>query len=472
MIKLENNNFIIFIIFIFGIFFRFYGFDTQGYWMDEEFTFYLTKPNKSYFEIVDILKYEHKVIGNPNVPPLYYYLLNKFFYVFGYYPENGRIFSVIFSSLTTVICYKLVVLWTREKSLPLFASILICLNIYIIWEAQETRPQSTVLFFSMISIYFFSKLYLEPLRKLNYLFATFFNLILLTLHPVTFAIVFSQIIFILYKIFFQNYKNNKILFYIVLSLILYLIINFNYLFSQISTPYDHFSKLSKSFFYSYHFKTFFGSEIFGAFNLLLILFLFSLNFKNLIKNDAIIFFSLIVIFAYSSTIIISILKTGLMHPRYKIYCVPIILIWITISFSYFKNYKIYLSAICIITLINTLFFIDKRHLLKPPTQTVLKKIVNDGQKNIYTFNVHWKPRYDNTLKNYKIFKKNNLILIEDINKLRKLNGYWLICANKMRSIMIFKESDPDIICDLNLKEFDQIASYKFNDYIISKFKKK
>ena len=471
---IKNYRYQLLFIFIIGVILRFYGFHTQGYWMDEDFTFYLTKPNQSFFQILETLRYEHVVVGNPNAPALYYYLLNKFFYFFGYNPENGRIFSVIFSSLSIPVCFLISKLWTNNNLLSNFVSLLFCLNIYIIWEAQETRPQSIVLFFSMISVYFFSYSYLKKKNTIFFLLLVLFaNLFLLSLHPVTFAVVFSQFIFLGYKYFFlKNFQNKRFFFTIIISIILYFFLNFNYLFNQISIPYEHFSKLSNTFFYSYHFKTFFGSVEFGVFNLILILFLFILNFKNLIKNEGIFFISLIIFFSYSSTVIISILKTGLMHPRYKIYCVPLILIWISISISYFKNYKKYLIILSILTMVNTILYIDNRHLPKPPTQEILKKISEEEEKNIFTHNVPWKPRYDNVLENYKIFRTKNLILIKNKKKLDEINGFWLICANKMRSIMIFRNDDPDIDCDLKLNNFLKISNYKYQDYIITRFRKK
>lgn len=123
-------------------------------------------------------------------------------------------------------------------------------------------------------------------------------------------------------------------------------------------------------------------------------------------------------------------------------------------------------------MVNTILYIDNRHLPKPPTQEILKKISEEEEKNIFTHNVPWKPRYDNVLENYKIFRTKNLILIKNKKKLDEINGFWLICANKMRSIMIFRNDDPDIDCDLKLNNFLKISNYKYQDYIITRFRKK
>lgn len=470
--NLNIRDFILIIIItIIGIILRFYGYTDQGYWMDEDFTFFLSKPNKSYIEILDVLEYEHKVVGNPNAPALFYYILNKFFYFFGYTPENGRLLTTFFNSISIPLCYFFCHIWTRNKLVSLYFCFFVALNLFLIWEAQETRPQSLVLFISILSLILFSINYLND-KNLLYIFLNFIvNLVLLTTHPVTFAIIFAQLFFLIYKFYFYKIKKKKLMLTVFFSIIIYILINFDYLFDQIAIPYEHFSKLSISFFYSYHFKSFFGSIYFGIFMLLLILILFIMNIKQNLNNDLLIFLSLIVIFAYASTIIISILKTGLMHPRYKIYCVPLILLWISVNLSFFKNFNFLFIIISFFNIINTTNYINDRHLKKPPTQEVLKIIVASQEKNVFTSFVVWKDRYDNTLKNYKQFKLNNLILIQNDSELINLNGFWLICANKMRSVQNSSENIPDVICDLKLKNFKQISFTKLDDYILTRFSK-
>lgn len=472
-IILVKNNHLLFLLLISILAFllRLYGFFEQGYWMDEDFTFFLARPNQTYLEILKTLDYEHKVVGNPNAPALFYYLLNKFFYFFGYTPENGRLFSLFFSSISIPICYFFCYIWTRNKLVSLYFCLFVTFNLFLIWEAQETRPQSLVLFISLLSLLLFSVNYLHK-GNLFYLFLNFIvNVILLTSHPVTFAIVFSQLFFLVYKFYFYKIFKKKLLETVLLSIIIYVLVNFNYLFDQVTIPYEHFSKLSVSFFYSYHFKTFFGSVFFGAFMLMLILILFIFNIKQNLHNDFLVFISLIIIFAYSSTVVISILKTGLMHPRYKIYCVPLILLWVSINLSFFRNFNLLSIIMCLLIIINTLFYIDDRHLKKPPTQKVLNIIAKSDQKNVVTHFVVWKNRYDNTLKHYKQFQSNNLKLVQNKSELLLLNGFWLICANKMKSVQNSSENIPDVICDLNLKNFIQIDFIKLDDYILTRFAK-
>jgi hypothetical protein len=457
------------LITIVGFLLRFYGYSSQGYWMDEDFTFFLAKPNQSYSEIVKNLNYEHKIIGNPNAPAIFYFILNKFFFFFGYSPDNGRILTTIFNSLSIPVCYFISLIWTKNKLISLYFTIFVALNLYLIWEAQETRPQSMVLFFSMLSIFFFSINFIYKENLFYLLLTLIINLLLLSSHPVSFAIVFAQNFFLIYKIYFSKIFKKKLLIVTSLSIVIYFIANFNYLFDQVTMPYEHFSKLSPSFFYSYHFKTFFGSIYLGTVLLIMIIWLFIINIKHNINDNLLVLLSFIIFFSYASTVLISIFKTGLMHPRYKIYCVPLILLWISINISYLKNYKIYFYVLIFLIASNTIFFIEDRHLKKPPTQKILKIISESDQKNLYTINIPWKERYDNTLIHYNLFRDNKLKLINNTKDLHGQNSFWLICGNKIRSTMIFNENTPDFICDLNLANFIESKTIKLEDYILVYF---
>ena len=105
----NKNNFLILIILILAFFLRYYNFDKYGYWMDEYWgTFYLSNPELSFGElqnrIEDFGKFQ---FGMPEPTPIYYYyLLNIFFEILGYNPENGRIFSILFN-FTSVIFFSL-----------------------------------------------------------------------------------------------------------------------------------------------------------------------------------------------------------------------------------------------------------------------------------------------------------------------------------------------------------------------------
>jgi hypothetical protein len=467
----DKSLLIVLLITVSGFLLRFYGYSSQGYWMDEDFTFSLAKPNQSYLQILDNLNYEHKVVGNPNAPAIFYFILNKFFFFFGYSPDNGRILTTIFSGLSVPVCYFICLIWTKNKLISLYFTIFVALNLYLIWEAQETRPQSMVLFFSMLSIFFFSINFIYKENLFYLLLTLIINLLLLSSHPVTFAIVFSQIFFLIYKTYHVKILKKKLLIISILSVFIYFIANFNYLFDQVTIPYEHFAKLNPSFFYSFHFKTFFGSAYLGSLLLIIITWLFIVNFKYNISHDVLIFLIFIIFFSYASTILISILKTGIMHPRYKIYCVPLILLWISINLGYLKNYKKYFLVLFFLITINTIFFIEDRHIKKPPTHKILKIISQSNEKNLFTINMPWQERYNNTLIHYNLFRDNKLKLIKNIKDIQELNSFWLICGNKIRSTMIFDENTQDFRCELNLENFTNNKTIKLDDYIIVYFVK-
>ena len=133
----------------------------------------------------------------------------------------------------------------------------------------------------------------------------------------------------------------------------YIILNKNYLIYNLSRDF-HYTLLYDSFFYNYHFRTFFGSKLLGAIYLLLFAYFLILNFKKLIfesSNKNLIIY--IILSSYFLTLTYSIFRASIMSPKYVIFILPLILIWITINLSQYKNGLIYsfiLSAVTIIFL--------------------------------------------------------------------------------------------------------------------------
>ena len=148
---LNKNNFLILIILILALFLRYYNFDKYGYWMDEYWgTFYLSNPELSFGElqnrIEDFGKFQ---FGMPEPTPIYYYyLLNIFFEILGYNPENGRIFSILFN-FTSVIFF----FFTCKLITTKFNSIISLVLISLIFGPKICATTSKALLSRVISKY-------------------------------------------------------------------------------------------------------------------------------------------------------------------------------------------------------------------------------------------------------------------------------------------------------------------------------
>ena len=465
---LNKNNFLILIILILAFFLRYYNFDKYGYWMDEYWgTFYLSNPELSFGElqnrIEDFGKFQ---FGMPEPTPIYYYyLLNIFFEILGYNPENGRIFSILFN-FTSVIFFFFTCKLITTKFNSIISLVLISFNIFLIWEAQEARVQSFNLFFVSLNLYLFCFLYF---KKLNFLISIFYilsNIIMLSVHPLTAPIILANAIFLIIK---RNEISVNILLQIFVSGIIYLFLNFDYIFDRISVDeYVHHSKLSLSFFYSYHFKTFFGNIYFGAFNLFLILALIFLLRFELIKNKNIFYLTILIIITYFSLLFISLVFQPVMHPRYKIYIVPIILIWIIISIDYleFKKKNIIIFLYIFLTISNYLISYDDRHIKKPNINEPLKIIKNSDIKKLYLINYVHGEHYNEYFKRKKAVSKSAIELL-DKNNIDQSN-FWVLCVDDVASLSLDKISEyrnkydcfpnflnKDDYKNLNLNEFER-----------------
>jgi hypothetical protein len=257
---------------------------------------------------------------------------------------------------------------------------------------------------------------------------------MLSVHPLTGPIILANSIFLLIK---RNKKSIKILSLIFISAILYLIGNFEYLVERINVEeFVHHAKISHSFFYSYHFKTFFGNVYFGALNLFLILILIISAGFQLIKNKRLFYLTLLIIITYVSLLVISIIFQPVMHPRYKIYIIPIILIWVSMTMNYLKikNLKFIIYFYIILTIGNYFIFYEDRHLKKPNINEPLKLVLQSDTKKLYLVDYIHSGHYFQYFKREKIILNSNIDLLEQ-NQINH-EKFWVLCVDDVASFSL------------------------------------
>ena len=91
-------------------------------------------------------------------PPLNAFVLKIFLNTFGYYIENARILTLIFGSGSLILVFYLTKIFTNIQN-SLIATCLTSLNLFLIWQSSEIRPHSFVVFFSLLNIILFLRLF-------------------------------------------------------------------------------------------------------------------------------------------------------------------------------------------------------------------------------------------------------------------------------------------------------------------------
>jgi len=181
--------------------------------------------------------------------------------------------------------------------------------------------------------------------------------------PTTYAIIFSQIVLIVFSHKNFNISKKKILFCLILAITFYLFLNVNYIsaYPKIETYHVFY----KNFFLGLFFNRFFGSIFAGG--LFLVLFTFLLFIwlkKGFLFKDSFLNLNLIIIFSgYSGLIIYSLLFSPIIKSQYIIFVVPCILFFIIHSIDLIiknNNFKIkIIVSIIFIYILNTIFYTKK-----------------------------------------------------------------------------------------------------------------
>ena len=154
---LKNNKIqwilIFLLITIFGFLVRFYLFEDRNSWHDEWHSIYVSDPNISNIETLERFWGEK---GSEKLteyyPPLYLFLLKFFFKLFGYVDDVGRLFSIIFGTLSITLSMYLVTYFEKSKKLVIFVGLIVSFNLFLIWQSLEIRAHSLVVFSVLLNL--------------------------------------------------------------------------------------------------------------------------------------------------------------------------------------------------------------------------------------------------------------------------------------------------------------------------------
>ncbi len=424
--KYLNITIYIFLILI-ALLTRYYLLEDRNSWHDEWHSIYVSDPNISNEET--LLRYygdKGDYILPEYYPSLYLFILKYFFQLFGYVDDNGRLLSLIFGVLT--IPFAMYLTSVLKKGVDyIFVGLLISFNLFLTWQSIEIRAHSILVAVSLINIVLFYKI-LEKEKFVIYLSYFLTSIFLLSLWPLAGTIFFGKSIYLI-KDYMVNKKKNIIIFFLFfLILFFYILLNIDYLKYNIARD-SHYTVLNDSFFYNYHFRSFFGSKILGGIFLILFSVFLIKNLKNLFlkhrKEDLLLY---IILSSYFLPLMYTLFRASIMSPKYVIFIIPLIIIWITINIE-FKNFKSIKICLVLISLIFLIFNINNSPIDRPPTKNVLKKLL-DHEVNLILINEA--DVFYNYLKTKKIIIKNEIKILKIKDTIpNNFERYWFLCLNNV-----------------------------------------
>ena len=455
------------IITILSIFLRYYLFEIRNSWHDEWHSIYVADPNIPNSET---LKRFWGDKGDNTLteyyPPLYLFLLKFFFKIFGYIDDNGRIFSLIFGILVVPLSMKLASYLEKSKKYVFYVGIFTSLNLFLIWQSLEVRAHMLVVFVSVLNLILFFEILKSntKIKTILYYSVSVFNL---SLWPITGLIFVGKVIYLVKEMIYSKkifYKKFLIFFLILLT---YIFLNIDYLKYNLARDF-HYTGFSETFFYNYHFRSFFGSIFNGGIFLLIFGILIIKNFiKIFIENNKENIFVYIIGSTYLITIFYSFYKASIMSPKYVIFLVPYIIIWISFSLSKLKFSNIFLIILTIFCFAN-LINLNNYPMSRPETKLALKSLANIKSTNII-FSTE-SDVFNNYLKTKKLFKKNNFKIVE-LEDLKNDQKFWFFCLNNPRFAVgegNFKTDERCKIIDNN-NNYNLINTMEFPDILIKEF---
>ena len=235
----------------------------------------------------------------------------------------------------------------------ILTTFLACSSIYIIKYSQELRPYSLLLLASSLNIFFFLKLLKNEKKKIiDISLFIVFSIINYSVNPFSLIILFSQIAYLTFRYLFfkKNYKKFIVIYTTIL--IIYLLFNFKYILFQVSFDNYMLSSDIKNVLDGLYFPRFFGSKIMGYLYLFFLIFLIIGNRKIFLhKENNYLFFLILIFFSYLAPLTYGAIRTPVFHDRYIIFILIPIFVLIPFLIKEISNNKL---KVILITLLVTM----------------------------------------------------------------------------------------------------------------------
>ena len=435
----KNSALIFFGLFILiGVFLRVYQLNFENYWLDEMISYWVADPNISYIEAV----IRREQLGATS-PVLFDLILREYLAFFSYEPEYGRHVPLIFGALSIPFLGILSHQISKNNSY-LLTIFLASINVYLISYSQEVRPYSFIFFLSIINLIFYNKIVSKNEKIFSkiifFILFVVFSVLMLSSHPFTFIILFSQIINSIFVFLFFKKKNYLFFLSVVFILLIYLLFNLDYIISHLSYSKYFLAHEDWKFYYNYYFSRFFGSRIMGIIYLSTLIYLiitFRKKIFSTLNNYLLLIF--ILIFSYIIPLAYGYLKTPILTDRYIIFVLIPILILISSLIFEVKNKRVRTFIFIFLllpTIINSFIEIKDKKFNKPEFKKFFNSIKENDIKNL-TVNtnlainekasIRMKKLVENYIKALEEFKRGNFKIfnLSDVSNNQKM--IWVIC---------------------------------------------
>ena len=424
---LLENRLIYFSLIIFtAFFFSLFQINIENLWYDEIASFWVADPSLSFNET-------YSRVLNENTPLVYYFVVKLFFNFFSYNPDLLRIINIpIF--IISLIYFNLILAKISKNNLFLFfASLLFIFNSFLISYAQEGR---VFIFFCMMSLILINQYLLlnqsyKNITNIKLQYLILFLIIFILLNTFIFSfLILGSIVF--YEFFLKKDKVNYIILTcIFISIILFILLNYQFLLNLIRFE-SPIQQPNLNFYFNFYFNQFFGSKLMGA--TFLIFFLYSsYNFiKSKKKNENITILFVIFFFSYLIPLIYGFIFKPVLQDKYIIYLVPVIIFIISYSITHhfkFRTQNILVIFLVLLSLSNQILKNIKADVNKPMFKSAIKKIIELNQSKLiqatYADNKNnfVNSQMQNYFKHLTLIRNNNLSII---NKAPS-SDFFLIC---------------------------------------------
>jgi mannosyltransferase len=150
--KLTRNEWVLLLILLLGLFVRIYFISGQSLWFDEGYSVRMSQLSPR--EIIS------KTASADYHPPLYYIVLHYWVSLFGTSEFSVRLPSAILGICSILILYK-VGKHLFNDNVGILSSLILAVSVFHVEYSQEVRSYSLMAFMTLLSFYFFLKLFNE-----------------------------------------------------------------------------------------------------------------------------------------------------------------------------------------------------------------------------------------------------------------------------------------------------------------------
>ena len=247
---------------------------------------------------------------------------------------------------------------------------------------------------------------------------------------------------------------------------------YDYLILQLQLSNQDFwiQQVKLEFFVNFFFSRFFGSKIMGVIYLLTLVYLIITQRKMIFKFSSKYFFLfLILFFSYFLPLIYSLFKQPILTDRYIFFVLIPILIFISSLIFEIKIHKVKITLLIILlasTITNNYIEIFQREVSKPEFKNAIKYIVNSKtNNNIFVLTEH--EIHKEIVGNYtKAIISNQNVNFNFLDEIKEndINEFWILCYEPLNQFQCI----PTKINSYNFTKKDQIKLKLINATLYKK----